>query len=111
MNEWFDLREKLPQVSGEYQVMLKGIDGEPDEETTAHCEVMFSGTVHRWTIHGVYEDRVVRWKIMEEKEFNVILKVHAVLEDNEASKQTVRYLIEQDLRDIGWDVDVEMLDK
>ena len=63
MNEWFDLHEKLPQISGWYRVILKGIDGEPDEETTAYCEVMFSGTVHRWTTEGVYQDRVIRWKL------------------------------------------------
>ena len=62
MDKWFDLCEKPPRISGEYRVILKGIDGQPDKETTAYCEVMFNGTVHRWTRHGVLEDRVMRWK-------------------------------------------------
>ncbi len=66
MSDWFDLREKLPKISGEYRVMLKGIDGQPDEETTAYYEIMFNGTVRRWIYHGIFEDRVIRWKPMNQ---------------------------------------------
>ena len=43
------------------------------------------------------------------KEFDVTVKIHAIIEDmEETTDQTIRYLIEQDLRDAGWDVDVEV---
>ena len=43
-----------------------------------------------------------------EKEFevNLTVKVKVVLEDPEATDQTVRFLVEEDLRDKGWDADV-----
>lgn len=45
-----------------------------------------------------------------EKEFDVTLtvKVKVVLDDPEATEQTVRFLLEEDLRDKGWDADVEV---
>ena len=45
-----------------------------------------------------------------EKEFEVTLtvKVKAVLDDPEATEQTVRFLVEEDLRDKGWDADVSI---
>ena len=46
-----------------------------------------------------------------EKEFNValIVKVNVVLDDSEATEQTVRFLVEEDLCDKGWDADVALL--
>lgn len=43
-----------------------------------------------------------------EKEFEVTLfvKVKVVLEDPEATTETVRYLVEEDLRDKGWEAEV-----
>ena len=57
---------------------------------------------------------------MKEKDVNVMYepkKVTAVLKivvtsefyDEEASEETLRYCIEQDLEDIGYDVDVSVL--
>ncbi|MBO6093436.1 MAG: hypothetical protein J6P40_07430 [Oscillospiraceae bacterium] len=45
-----------------------------------------------------------------EKEFDVTLtvRVRTVLDDPEATEQTVRFLVEEDLRDKGWDADVEV---
>lgn len=45
------------------------------------------------------------------KELEVILKVKArvYFDDNESDEDTVRYLLEQDLEDAGWDCDVEIL--
>lgn len=40
------------------------------------------------------------------KEFDLTLKVHVVLDDDESTEQTVRFLVEEDLRDKGWDADV-----
>lgn len=37
----------------------------------------------------------------------VIVRVH--FDDNESDEGTVRYLLEQDLEDAGWDCDVEIL--
>lgn len=45
-------------------------------------------------------------KMEKELEVTLTVKVKAVLEDSEATKQTVRFLIEEDLRDRGWDADV-----
>lgn len=44
-------------------------------------------------------------------EITAVLKVTATAElfDDEASEETVRYLIEQDLNDAGFDVDVALL--
>lgn len=46
-----------------------------------------------------------------EKELEVTLevKVRAHFDDNESDEGTVRYLLEQDLEDAGWDCDVEIL--
>lgn len=44
-----------------------------------------------------------------EKAFELTVKVRVVLDDPEATEQTVRFLLEEDLRDKGWDADVEML--
>ena len=45
-----------------------------------------------------------------EKEIEAILrvKVKVTLDDPEATEDTVRFLIEQDLRDNGWEADVEV---
>ena len=49
-------------------------------------------------------------RVIMEKEFEVTLKVkvNVVLDDSEATEQTVRFLVEEDLRDKGWDADVEV---
>ncbi len=46
-----------------------------------------------------------------EKELEVTLevKVRAHFDDNESDEGTVKYLLEQDLEDAGWDCDVEIL--
>ena len=41
-----------------------------------------------------------------EKVFEVTLTVKVVLDDPEATEQTIRFLVEEDLRDKGWDADV-----
>ena len=43
-----------------------------------------------------------------DKEFKVTLtvKVKVVLDDPEATERTIRFLVEEDLRDKGWDADV-----
>lgn len=45
------------------------------------------------------------------RELEVTLKVKARVhfDDNESDEGTVRYLLEQDLEDAGWDCDVEIL--
>ena len=45
------------------------------------------------------------------KELDVVLKVkvHAMVIDLEATDQTIRFMIEEDLRDKCWDADVEVL--
>lgn len=48
------------------------------------------------------------------KEFDVVLKVkltRCVFDDDESNKNTVRYLVEQDLLDNGWDAEVEVLEE
>ena len=44
-----------------------------------------------------------------DKKFEVTLmvKVNVVLDDPEANEQTVRFLVEEDLRDKGWDAEVK----
>ena len=46
-----------------------------------------------------------------DKKFEVTLmvKVSVVLDDPEASEQTVRFLVEEDLRDKGYDVEVKVV--
>lgn len=41
-------------------------------------------------------------------EVTLTVKVKTVLDDPEATEQTVRFLVEEDLRDKGWDADVEV---
>ena len=45
------------------------------------------------------------------RELEVTLRVKARVhfDDNESEEGTVRYLLEQDLEDAGWDCDVEIL--
>lgn len=45
-----------------------------------------------------------------DKEIVVTLTVtiRAILDDPEATEQTVRFLVEEDLRDKGWDADVKL---
>lgn len=45
------------------------------------------------------------------KEFTVTLKVHIFLTDDEATESSVRYLLEEDLRDKGWDCEVDLIEK
>ena len=45
------------------------------------------------------------------KEFTVILKAHIFLTDDEATESSVRYLLEEDLRDKGWDCEVDLIKK
>lgn len=47
------------------------------------------------------------------KEFDVVLKVKLTrcVFDDESNKNTVRYLVEQDLLDNGWDAEVEVLEE
>ena len=44
----------------------------------------------------------------KEIEVTLVVKVKAVLDDPEATNQTVRFLVEEDLRDKGWNADVEV---
>lgn len=48
-----------------------------------------------------------------EKELEVTLKVkvRTRFDDNESDEGTVKYLLEQDLEDAGWDCDVEILNE
>jgi hypothetical protein len=36
----------------------------------------------------------------------MLVRVHVELDDPEATEQTVRFMLEEDLRDKGWDADV-----
>lgn len=45
----------------------------------------------------------------KELEVTLKVKVRAYFDDNESDEGTVRYLLEQDLEDAGWDCDVEIL--
>lgn len=45
----------------------------------------------------------------KELEVTLKVKVRAHFDDNESDEDTVRYLLEQDLEDAGWDCDVEIL--
>lgn len=45
----------------------------------------------------------------KELEVTLKVKVSAHFDDNESDEDTVRYLLEQDLEDAGWDCDVEIL--
>ena len=54
-------------------------------------------------------DKAIEHRKKEEiamKEFDLTVHVHVFLEDDEATEQTVRFLVEEDLRDKGWDADV-----
>lgn len=44
----------------------------------------------------------------KELEVTLTVKVRAVLDDTEATEQTIRFLVEEDLRDKGWDADVNV---
>ena len=44
----------------------------------------------------------------KELEVTLTVKVKVVLDDPEATEQTVRFLVEEDLRDKGWDADVNI---
>ena len=44
----------------------------------------------------------------KELEVNLTVKVRVVLDDPEATEQTIRFLVEEDLRDKGWDADVNV---
>lgn len=46
----------------------------------------------------------------KELEVTLKVKVRTNFDDNESDGQTVRYLIEQDLEDAGWDCDVEIIE-
>ena len=50
----------------------------------------------------------LRWITEKEFEVNLTVKVKVVLNDPEATEQTIRFLVEEDLRDKGWDADVEV---
>lgn len=45
----------------------------------------------------------------KELEVSLKVKVRTYFDDNESDEGTVRYLLEQDLEDAGWDSDVEIL--
>lgn len=45
----------------------------------------------------------------KELEVTLKVKVRTFFDDNESDEQTVRYLLEQDLEDAGWDCDVEVV--
>lgn len=45
----------------------------------------------------------------KELEVTLKVKVRTCFDDNESDEQTVRYLLEQDLEDAGWDCDVEVV--
>ena len=45
------------------------------------------------------------------KEFTVTLKAHIFLIDDKATESIVRYLLEEDLRDKGWDCEVVLIEK
>ena len=40
-------------------------------------------------------------------EVTLMVKVSVVLDDPEANEQTVRFLVEEDLRDKGWNAEVK----
>ncbi len=44
----------------------------------------------------------------KELEVTLTVKVKVVLDDQEATEQTIRFLVEEDLRDKGWDADVNI---
>ena len=44
-----------------------------------------------------------------ELEVTLMVKARVHFDDNESDEGTVRYLLEQDLEDAGWDCDVEIL--
>lgn len=44
-------------------------------------------------------------------EAKLIVVARARFDDDESDAETVRYQLEQDLEDLGWDVDVELLDE
>ncbi len=45
----------------------------------------------------------------KELEVTLKVKVRTCFDDKESDEQTVKYLLEQDLEDAGWDCDVEIL--
>lgn len=45
----------------------------------------------------------------KELEVTLKVKVRAHFDDNESDESIVRYLLEQDLEDAGWDYNVEIL--
>lgn len=44
----------------------------------------------------------------KELEVTLTVKVRVKIDDPEATEQTVRFLVEEDLRDKGWDADVNV---
>lgn len=52
------------------------------------------------------------WRNMgKELEVALKVKVNTYFDDDESDEGTVRYLLEQDLEDAGWDCDVEILNE
>ena len=46
----------------------------------------------------------------KEVEVTLKVKVKTRFDDDESNEETVRYLLEQDLEDMGWDCDVEVME-
>lgn len=46
----------------------------------------------------------------KELEVTLKVKVRTNFDDNDSDEQTVRYLLEQDLEDAGWDCDVKVIE-
>ena len=49
-------------------------------------------------------------KMGKEVEVTLKVKVKTRFDDDESNEETVRYLLEQDLEDMGWDCDVEVME-
>lgn len=57
---WTDVKIRQPMSTGNYRVIIG------NEKTTAFCEVLFEGTICRWSRHGIYEDKVEAWMPLPE---------------------------------------------
>ena len=67
-----------------------------------------SMTGHADQCGDLKQTKGIKMEEYRELEVTLTVKVRANLTDIEATEQTVRFLVEEDLRDKGWDADVEV---
>ena len=66
-----------------------------------------------WDLHSLLDERLVLFSQIggsmgKELEVTLKVKVRVHFDDNESDEGTVRYLLEKNFEDAGWDCDVEI---